>query len=232
MPTFNPGINLSVDVSVVEKLKENLKAKPAAVRRVIRNTLSRTSRASARRVKANLRANRRTALLEKSEGQKVVTFGEVVVGIVGARYGFRQIVQGIGPVNPTNYDHLVEKGRRKEKTVPKKKKILTLVFKNLRDLFRFLDKFPKKGIVGSSRRPSRSEKMQEVPQFARILRRYGWDIASRVGRNKATGGGGGYVVFLNKVGPSPAFNPVERDENNFVQDSKQAVTNDLRAKFG
>lgn len=230
MPDFNPGIKITVDVSVTEQLKVNLKAKPAAVRRVARNALARTSRASARRVKTNLRSNRRTGQLERAEGQKVVTYGDIVVGMVGARSGFSTIARGLGRINPSKYDHLVEKGRTISVA---KKKYLTLQFRNLSSLFRFLDKFPKTGLARRSRgSTSYSKKAREVPQFNRIVRRYGWGIAGLVGHNRRPGAQGGYVVFLKRVGPGPSFDPVARDELNFARESERAVNDDLRTKLG
>lgn len=222
------GVRLEVNLSAIEAAKKALAAKPAAVRRVVRNALARTTRASARRVKGNLLANRRTRLLEQAVGQKVVTYGEAVVGLVGPRHGFRQVVKGLGPVNPAKYDKFVEKGRKPSAAAAKGKKYLALQFRNLSALYTFLDKFPKQGMAP----PSRSVGKVRFPQYPALVRRYGRDIANLVRPNENTGAAGGFVVFLRKVGAAKAFNPVARDEGNLIRESEQAVTSDLRQKFG
>jgi HK97 gp10 family phage protein len=56
----------------------------------------------------------RTGQLRKSIGAKVKSYPrkQIVVAIVGPRKGFRKDVDGVGTVDPINYAHLVEFGRR------------------------------------------------------------------------------------------------------------------------
>lgn len=197
-----------------------LKSTPAKVRRIIRGSMGKATRASAKRVKQNVKANYRTGALEKAEGQKVATYKDVVVGMVGARIGFARRDDVFGNVDPARYDHLVEKGR----TVSEGKPWLVLRFRSLVMLDRFLSKrsWPKDG------RKIRRRTEEPYPGWTRIARKHGRFAANRVRLNNR---GKGYVLFLRKVGPARAFEPVERDATNFGAEADSIITNDLNSRL-
>jgi hypothetical protein len=91
-----------------DRLKALLKdLEPATQRRVLRPAITQEATRIAREVKPTL--PRQTGLLKKSVGKLVKTYAQshTVVGIVGPRKGFAQVIDG-RKHDPAKYGHLVE----------------------------------------------------------------------------------------------------------------------------
>lgn len=205
-----------------------LKATPAKVRRIIRGSMGKATRASAKRVKQNVKPNKRTGQLGRAEGQKVETYGQYVVGMVGARTNFRIVDPTYGPVNPANYDHLLEGGRViVDENNKKGTKWLVLRFPTIAKLRKFLDRrFGSQGSRKISRRTP-----APFPEWTQLARRYGRFIAGRIRKIRPPYGSKGFAFFLRKVGPAAGRFPVTRDAENFGADADRFISQDIAARL-
>lgn len=100
---------------VLARLK-NLKE--SARNRVLRPAVAKATRLLAKRAKQTAPIGP-TRLLRKSIGAKVKVYRLAVVGVIGARTGFRTVING-RPVDPTKYLHLAELGRKAISVIRKK----------------------------------------------------------------------------------------------------------------
>jgi hypothetical protein len=213
-------IRVQVDYA---KTAGELQATPAKVRRVLRGAMDKVGRLSARRVKANLASQRRTRQYERSTGHIVRTYGETVVTVIGARRGFKIDDPTYGPVNPAKYNRIVENGRQASAGVP----WLVLRFPTLAKLTRFLDRHPKRMASSGPVKGRRGSTGNAL--YARMRRRYGPRIASRVHLNSR---GTGYVFFIRKANAATGTQPVGRDADNTNRDAERLVAAELADKLG